>query len=254
MSDSPFDQNGDYIPQTDWGFKSWLQNFSTLITADPGRYGLTSADASIISNQNTQYAAAFDTVQTVLGKNASTVGQKDAIKASAKGTCRVYAMIIKANQGVTNEDKLALGIHVNDPTKTPIPQPDSSPLLNIVAAFSGEHVIRYADENTPDRKAKPAGATHVQINRHIAVSVNPDPTGSDLVGLFSRQPVNVTCMPADVGRTATYFGRWVNAKGQMGPWGLPAAMTIAFGGAVEQLAIPDGGLEPGQPLQLKKAA
>lgn len=249
-----YQQTEGYIPRTDGGFRDWLNNFTTLIAADPGRYGLTSADADVISNQNTAYEGAYVPVQSAETRTPALVQQKDAIKASAVGTCRVYAMIIKSNAGVTNQDKSALGIHINDSTRTPIPTPASSPLLTIQGAFSGEHVIRYADENTPASRRKPAGAIQIQINRHIAVSVNPDPTGSDLVGLFTKQPVLATSAPADVGKTATYFGRWVTRTGLFGPWGLPVAMTIAFGGAVEQLAIPDGGLEPGQPLQLKKAA
>jgi hypothetical protein len=43
-------QSESYIPATDWAFKSWLQNFSSLISADPGKYGLSAADASIASN------------------------------------------------------------------------------------------------------------------------------------------------------------------------------------------------------------
>jgi hypothetical protein len=233
-------QSESYIPATDWGFKSFLQNFSTLITADPGRYGLDSADAAIIQSQYTGYAAAFDTVQAPTTRNASTIAQKDALRASAVASVRIYAQMIKVNQGVDNEDKIALGIHVNDPTPTPIPQPTTAPLLAIVAAFSGQHEIRYADETTPTSRAKPQGVIQMELRRTIAVGANPDPGAASPVGLFTKQPVIVEQDPADASKTATYFGRWVTRTGLVGPWSLPVAMTIAFGGPVSQ-EMPTGG-------------
>lgn len=235
-------QSEAYIPASDWGFKSFLQNFSTLISADPGKYGLSGADAVIIADRYTAYAAAFDTVQAPTTRNATTIGQKDAQRASAVASVRVYAQTIKMNKGVDNEAKLALGIHVDDPTPTPIPQPTTAPLLTIVAAFSGQHEIRYADETTPAKRGKPQGVIQMELRRTVETGANPDPGAARPVGLFTKQPVMVEQDPLDAGKTATYFGRWVTRTGLVGPWSLPIAMTIAFGGPVDQqAALPTGG-------------
>jgi len=235
-------QSGPYIPQRDAEFRDWLNNFSTLISGDPARFGFSSSDADVIAGHNAAYEAAYVPVQSAETRTPSLVQQKDAVKAAARAACQVYAMICKHNAGVTNQDKSALGIHINDTTPTPIPAPDSSPLLSIVAAFSGEHVIRYADENTPASRKKPAGALHIQINKIVAPGPVLLPDDSKMVGLFGDQPVKVEQNQEDVGLTATYFGRWVTRRGLFGPWGLPVCMTIAFGGPVEQqMWIPDGG-------------
>lgn len=253
MSNSPYQQTGDYIPKTDAGFRDWLNAFATLIAADPGKYGLSQSDSDIITNHNASYEAAYVPVQSASTRTTALVGQKDAVKAAAIGSVRVYAMIIKANKGVDNEDKLALGINVNDPTPTPIPAPDSSPLLNIVAAFSGEHLIRYADENTPASRRKPHGAVQIQINRKIAHGADPVVAGSELVGLFTKQPVSIPQDQVNAGKTATYFARWVTRTGLFGPWGLPVGMTIAFGGPVDQ-QVPTGGTSLDGDGDLKIAA
>lgn len=233
-------QSEPYIPTTDWGFKSWLQNFSSLISQNPGKYGLTAADATIIADQYAAYATAFDLVQAPSTRNAGTIGQKDAIRASATASVRIYAQLIKVNQGVDNQDKIDLGVHVNDPTPTPIPAPTTAPILMIVGAFSGQHEIRYADETTPAKRGKPAGVMQLELRRTVAVGANPDPEAALPVGLFTKQPVSVNQNPVDAGKTATYFGRWVTRKGLVGPWSLPVAMTIAFGGPVDQ-QMPTGG-------------
>lgn len=54
---SAHEQTGSYIPSTDAGFRDWVVNFSTLISADPQRYGLGSSDSAIIAQQNSDYQA-----------------------------------------------------------------------------------------------------------------------------------------------------------------------------------------------------
>ncbi len=240
-----YEQTSPYIPATDAGFRDWLNNFATLIAADPNRYGLDAGDAAIISNHNTGYAAAYVPCQSAETRTTALIIQKDAIKASAVASVRIYAQQIKVNAGVSNQDKAGLGLHINDITPTPIPAPVSAPMLVIQAAYSGEHQIRYADENTPASRRKPHGAIQIQINRTIAVGADPNPENATLVGLYTKQPVLVTAEPTAVGQTATYFGRWVTRTGLFGPWSLPVAMTIAFGGPVDQsLALPTGGGTP----------
>src|SRR5690606_6846133 len=123
--------------------------------------------------------------------------------------------------------------------KTPVPVPDSAPIISILGAFSGEHVITFADENSPMLRRKPAGVKQIQIYRQVATGAVLLPDGATEVGLFTRQPVKVESSPNDVGKTATYFARWVNTKGEVGPWSLPVSMTIAFGGPVEA-QMPEG--------------
>ncbi|TVQ57148.1 MAG: hypothetical protein EA377_01155 [Phycisphaerales bacterium] len=238
-----------YIPPTDSGFRDFLTNFSNLINDDPARFGVTEADATVIKNHQQGYEAAYLPCQSAETRTGALVQHKDAVKAAAVASIRVYAMLIKNNAGVSNQDKKALGLHVNDTTPTPIPVPDSAPLLSIIAAFSGEHIITYADENSPHLKRKPAGVKQIQIYRHVAPGAKTLPEGGEEVGLFTRAPIKVAQSPSDVAMTATYFGRWVNPKGEKGPWSLPVCMTIAFGGPVDQQMWTPGSPDGGQPKQ-----
>lgn len=241
---SAHDQTGSYIPSTDAGFRDWVLNFSTLISADPTRYGLDSSDSAIIAQQNSDYQAAYQVVQSNATRTPAAIAQKDAIKASAIGSCRVYAQTVKVNQGVSNEDKSALGIHINDPTPTPIPVPETAPLLMVVNAFSGVHQIRYADENSPASRRKAHGAAALQLNRKVATGADANPQGSEFIGLFTKNPVLVEQNAGDAGKVATYFGRWVTRTGKLGPWGPAQAMTIAFGGPVQESVTVTGDGSP----------
>lgn len=256
MSDKVYQQTGDYIPQTDAGFRDWLANFSTLISADPSRYGLEASDAAIIASMNTSFAAVYVQCQSPATRTGGLVTQKDALRASATASCRIYAMQIKANQGVDNQDKLQLGLHINDPTPTPIPVPTTAPLLNIVSMFSGSHELRYADELTPASKKKPAGAIQLELYVHVGPTPTTDYLQASFAGVYTKNPIQYEFTPDQANMTASYFARWRTQRGLVGPWSLPVAMGIAFGGPVDQSTpgIPTGGTELAGGDELKIAA
>jgi hypothetical protein len=251
-----YEQTGGYMPQSDDGFWHWLQNFSSLLQADPQRFAMTAADAQIVMDHFNAYTPLWTKCKQPTLRTPTLIAQKDAIKASAMGSCRVYAMLIKSAAGVTDDDKIALGLHVNDTTPTPVGVPDSAPMLNIQSAFSGEHILRYVDENTPTKRRKPYGVKFIEIYCNIAPGPNPVQDDAKPIALLGDQPIHIEQQQVNAGKTATYFGRWVNTKGEKGPWSLPVAMTIAFGGPVDQQmpAPPPGGQVIGGDDQLKLAA
>lgn len=242
-----YSQTEPYIPTTDAAFKSWLQNFAQKIQLDPQKYSLAPADAQVIMDHYQAYAAAFDTVQFPDTRNSTTIGEKDAIRASAEASVRVYAQQIKLNKGLDNKLKLALGVHVDDPTRSPIPAPESSPLLMIVSAFSGVHHIRYADENTPASRKKPHGAKQLELWAHIGPNATANPDDAKYIGSFTKNPILNQLDPSAANMIATYFARWQTARGLIGPWSLPVAMTVAFGGPVDQQMWYPGGTPKQQP-------
>lgn len=56
---SAHELTGSYIPSTDAGFRDGILNFSTLISADPQRYGLDSSDAAIIARKDATKTSAI---------------------------------------------------------------------------------------------------------------------------------------------------------------------------------------------------
>jgi hypothetical protein len=46
-------------------------------------------------------------------------------------------------------------------------------------------------------------------------------------GIATRQSYVVQFNPADKGKTAYYYGRWITGTGLVGPWSMLAQLTIA---------------------------
>jgi hypothetical protein len=141
-------------------------------------------------------------------------------------------MIIKANPAITDGQLALLGLTVDDPTPTPVPAPVTSPILTIVAATPLQHTLRFADQATPDSRAKPFGAKFLEVHVTVAAAPAVDPDASPFHGDFTRQPVAIDYDAGDVGKSATVFGRWKTATGLVGPWSLGVSMTVAAGGGL----------------------
>lgn len=215
-----------YIPSRDPAFDTWADNFQTQIAASPATFGLAVPDAVAITAAFDLWHAAFVLAITPATRTKPSVAAKDAQRAASTVTFRTYAQQIRANPGVTNEDKALLLITIPDTGRTPIPAPSTQPLLTLVGATPLTHTLRFADANSPDKRAKPFGALQLEVWRTIGVAPVTDPATSDYFGAATKQPFASTFAPADIGKYATYFGRWVTRTGLVGPWSTPIAMVV----------------------------
>lgn len=217
----------DFIPSQDPQALLWMQTFAAGINANSALYQLTAPDALAINAA----VAGFDTALAIANAPATrthvTVAIKDDARVSAAQLCRQFAALIRVNAGISDPDKIAIGVRPVNPNRDPIECPQTSPLLNVIAATPGVQTLRYADSLTPDSPAKPFGATELQLFLAVAAAAASSPDAARFYGKFTRNPLAVNFNPADNGKQATYFARWASRRGQVGPWSGPVTMAIA---------------------------
>lgn len=216
-----------YIPTRDSVLLLWAQNFSSLITANPTMYGLGTGDATTIAGYTSAYSAALTTAVDPSTKTKASVAAKDSAKATMLVTLRPYAQQIKNNLGVTNDAKVALGLNIPDPSRSPVPAPTTQPLLSIVGALPLQISLRFSDASTPDKRAKPKGVVGLQLFVYVGATVPTDPLAYQFAGIFTKQPFAVNFTGAQKGQLASLIGRWQTRTGLNGPWSSPVQMTIA---------------------------
>jgi hypothetical protein len=129
---------------------------------------LTAPDAAAIAAAVAAFDTALTTANNPATRTAVTVAAKDDARTAAEQICRQFAILIKFNAGISDPDKIAIGVRPVNPNREPINAPATSPLLNIIAATPGKQTLRYADSLTPDSPAKPAGASELLLFRAIA--------------------------------------------------------------------------------------
>ncbi|MGH7178722.1 MAG: hypothetical protein ACREJC_15195 [Tepidisphaeraceae bacterium] len=216
-----------YIPTPDGLALTWMQTFAAGITAAPALYQMSVPDAQNIQNVVNAYGAAYAVAVDPATRTPVSVAFKDEARNLAEQICRQFAMLIKVNSGISDSDKIAIGVRPVNPDRNPINVPASSPLLNVLGATPGSHTVRYSDTSAPGDPAKPFGAAQIQIFVAIGTDATTDEDKAEFYGAFTKNPVGVGFKPEDDGKMATYFARWASRKGDVGPWSLPVSMRIA---------------------------
>lgn len=216
---------------TDSLFADWLLNFSTLLTASPTTYGLTSGDATTVATLQSAYATALATATTPSTRTADTIAAKDSAKSAALAGVRPLNQRISQNASVADSDKVAIGGTVKVSPPTPIPPPLTFPVLGIDSQTAGVVNMSYKDSATPTSKAKPFGAFGMQLARNIGTTFATDPAQCAIIGVITKSPLVDTYDVTDSGKKITYFARWQTRGGpggqaQFGPWSAPV-QTVA---------------------------
>jgi hypothetical protein len=221
-----------YIPARDADLNNWAANFSTLITASPGTYGLVSGDAIAIAGVVATWAAAYALAINPPTRTPVAVSAKDSAKVAMLATLRPYAQQVANNAGVTTGNKTALGVNPRTSTPVPITAPTTAPTISIISAPPLQHIIAFRDStSSPSVKAKPYGVTGMQLVANTTglptVGGGDGPDSLPTQGIMTKSPFTVTWSSGDIGKTATYVGRWITRKGLVGPWSTVATFTIA---------------------------
>lgn len=216
-----------YIPPKDADFVNWLDNFSTMITASPSTYGLTSGDAVSIAGVTTAMDAAYSLAINPSTKTPTTVQAKNIAKANALAVARPYAQRIANNAGVSSSNKIALGLNPRTNPPTPVTIPTTLPVLSVPSMLNQALIVRYRDSlASPSVKSKPAGAIALEFYVTPSATVITDPAVLAFGGLQTKSPFTVTFDSGDVGKKAYMAGRWVTRRGLVGPWGSIVNATI----------------------------
>lgn len=217
----------DFIPSQDARALIWMRAFAAGIAASPALYMLAASDAATVSAAVDAFGAALASAADPATRTTVTVAIKDEARTSATQVCRQFARLIKFNAGVSDPDKIAIGVRPVNNNREPVGCPQTSPLLHLIAATPGAQVLRYADSTTPASPAKPFGATELQLFVAVGAAPAVDPAAARFCGKFTRNPVSIPFDNASNGRLATYFARWSSRRGETGPWSLPVTMAIA---------------------------
>lgn len=217
----------NYIPSKESELDPFAINFATLITANPTNYGLVAGDATAIDDAVDDWHLAYQTATNPGTRTKATIQTKNEMKAIMLSVIRGYAAQIRANRAVSDALKIGLGLHIPDTTPTPIPAPASYPVLTIDSFNMGTLQLTAADQFQPDRKAKPAGTAGLLLFSTVGTEPAAAPTDVDFNAFLTRTRYSNTFNSADSGKYVTYFGRWTNGKGELGPWSPPVSIRIA---------------------------
>jgi hypothetical protein len=219
----------DYLPGPDPEFNVWQENFLIYATANMATLGLVAGDLTPITTGQTNWSSAYS--DHVAKQAAATAARttKDTRRAEYEAAIRPLVRRLQASSSVDDAERAGLGITVPDPTATPAAVPTTKPVGQVDTRQRLQHTISWVDELTPTSKGKPAGVQGAEVWVKVQPTADAppgDPSGFTFLALDSRSPYLATYDGADGGKTAHYLLRWVNTRGQKGPWSETVSATI----------------------------
>ena len=216
-----------WIPLEDSLLDPFVNNFQTLIAATPTAYNLVVADATAITAAYNTWRTAYLAATNPTTRTKATVATKNLQKANVLAVVRRYATTIRANVGVSDALKIGLGLRVRDTTPTPVPPPSTKPELSIARIDVGVQEVLARDEGAGAVRARPRGSVGLLLYRAVGAAPVGSADEATFLTFVGNPRVASTFDAADRGKFATYFARWTNARGEVGPWSNPVSASIA---------------------------
>lgn len=139
------------------------------------------------------------------------------------GVLRDLGQKVQDRTETTDAQRRELRLPIHKEGRAPIPAPASMPQLRVEIERGGRHEIVFSDVATPNSDRKPDNVMGCEIHEWVGEGASDDYASWPLVGIDTHNPYLRIHPPAQVGQEVVYVGRWLNAKGEPGPWGQPSS-------------------------------
>jgi hypothetical protein len=216
----------DYIPPNDAEFNTWQTNFLDYVNANLTALGLEHADAAPLEAARTNWATAY-TAHVAAQATAQGASQtKKSARESYEQLLRVLVKRLQSQPNVSDAHRAGMRVSIHETTRTPLGAPETRPVATIDTNQRLRHTINFSDETTPSRRAKPAGVLGCEVYVKVGDPAPIDPSELKFLATDTATPYVAIYDGANGGKTAHYMLRWVNRKGETGPWSQTVSATI----------------------------
>lgn len=216
----------DYIPSSDSEFTSWQLNFLSYVNANLAALGLVAADVAPVNTFQATWTADYaDHIKAqALAESASQA--KTATRDNFENLIRSLVRRIQSAPSVTEAQRAAMQIGLRENARQTARAPQTRPVGQIDTGQRLRHTVSFTDELTPESRAKPDGVHGCEVWVKLGDPAPVDGKGLSFLALDTRTPYIAEYDGAQAGQTAHYMLRWVNAKGEAGPWSQTVSATI----------------------------
>ena len=209
----------DFIPRRDANFNLWQDSLVEYTEQNLIPWGIAENDFTALKSIQRNWIIAFTKASNKQNRTAADVMAKDEAGVDFKKVIRVFvAQWLANNTNVNDADRTRMGLTVKTGTRTATLKPASYPVATIDFSTRLRHTIHFSDEASPLRKAKPEGVHGCEIYMKVDGDAPRDVTEMTYVATNTATPYVLTFDGTKAGKTIYYWLRWVNTRGECGPW------------------------------------
>jgi len=212
----------DYVPRSDFEFNPWQASFITIVQGSVTTWGIAASDFTALTLLQTTWTTASAKASNKQNRTAADVQAKDDARDAYETALRKFvAQWLANNAKVPNSERERMGLTVKTGTRTATAVPTTKPVGSVDFSELLRHTIYFVDENSNGSKAKPEGVHGCEVFIKLG-----DATDFSYLATNTNAPHVASFTDADAGKTATYRVRWVNTRGEQGPWSNPFSAVV----------------------------
>jgi len=213
----------DYIPPKDSEFNDFQDDlFDAIDDHQPGTanpWGYPQQRVNTMSTKKNRWDAAWAIAKNEHNRTEGDVEEKDEARLEYEADIRDFVnQWLAFNDLITDEERIEMGLHVRDTTPSTINVVNYAPsgsVDNIKPLFQ---TIRIQNPTTPDTQAMPK-AHRVEVQTFIgAANTLETAMVFTTYRISGRFLVRISFTAADRGKTVYYRLRYINRKGDAGPF------------------------------------
>lgn len=215
----------DYLPAREAEFSLWVQNYLLKMDALAVTLGLTAADVAELDVAVTTWTLRYGEFRA--GRDATRAAQlsKNTAKVALKAMVRRQVKRLQASPAITDARRAELGVTVPSPVRSPVAPPPETPSLRLYFGDRGRIRLRYGpNPDNENANGLPGGVYGVVIE----CAEGGMPTSEAGWSHLATRPAGpyVHAVETATPKAFAYRCRYVNRKGEAGPWSAAMVGTV----------------------------
>jgi TolA-binding protein len=217
----------DFLPRAQAELVTWATNFLSYLTANQAALGLTATEVVALQTQLSTASTAFRSDQSIQAQALASTKTLNMALEGLETSIRELNSKLQANPAVTDAQKAAMRLTVAK-ERSIIPAPTTPPgVISIEPGGPLTLTVHFGNvTGTEIKRGRPDGATACQVYVHTGTTPPASPAECVFLAIDTRTPYEAQFTAANAGKLAYFYLRWMNAKGEVGPWSSLAQATI----------------------------
>lgn len=201
-------------------FNKLQKTVITLVVAKATDWGVLPLAVTNIQANQTAYTPLYALSTGKSTKSVGNTANRDAYMDDFfyNALSSLFIKYLLNNTAISAADKLAMGIHLPNTSRTPKPNPTTSPLIKIKGNGENLQLLVEIRNAATNRIGKPAGVGFAEIWYNVDTPIPVAVADALLKINISNSGEVMTFLGAQQGKKMYYFARWVTKKGGFGPW------------------------------------
>ena len=168
----------------------------------------------IQTDWNTVWAIYIDPVT----RTKAIIFRKKVTKKEFTSQLRVLIQDAKRSPALNADDIAALNLPDPAEPRTPVKRPSETPDVEVRKVSHLLHTLSITNPLKPDSRAKPDGVAFIEVYKSLSETEPETIAYYHLAGIASKTMFTVEHAMDEVLKMAWYICRYVNSKGEAGPW------------------------------------